>query len=113
MPGEHYCAAHTRQALRDLARGNVLYFKADLPLNDKDFIQEGPADVPLPKQTPPDVAALLWIPITKEHLPARLLYADDCPAALRTAVRMCAQECAGRLGLRLRIEPPRRHPQDR
>ena len=107
MTGEEYCAAHTRQALHDLARGNVLHFKAGLPHTDKDFVQEGPTDVHLPKQTPPDDAALLWIPITRERLPARLLYADDCPAARRTAIRMCAQECARRLGLRLWIEPPR------
>lgn len=110
MPGQDYCAAHTRQALHDLARGNVLYFKADLPHTDKDFVQEVPTDVRLPKQTPPDDAALLWIPITRERLPARLLYADDCPAARRTAIRMCAQKCAWRLGLRLWIEPPRGHP---
>ncbi len=113
LPGEHYCAAHTRQALLDLARGSVIHFKANTPHKDKDFIQLGARDAPLPKQTPPDDAALLWIPPTGQRLPSRLLYADDCPAALRTAIRFCAQQFARHFGLPLWIEPPRRHPQDR
>ncbi len=32
--------------------------------------------MPLPKQTPPDDAGLLWIPLTGQRLPVRLLYAD-------------------------------------
>ena len=60
----------------------------------------------------PKYAALLWIRLTRDRLPARLLYADDCPAALRTAIRICAQKIARRVSLRLQIEPPRRHPQN-
>ena len=112
LPGELYCPNHSRQALHDLARGDVFRFKANLRHTDKDFLQTGARDVPLPQQTPPDDAALLWIPLTKDRLPARLLYADDCPAALRTAIRICAQEIARRVSLRLQIEPPRRHPQN-
>ncbi len=113
VPGEHYCPTHTRQALHDLARGDVYYFKANLPHTDKDFVQIGPKDVSLPEQAPPDDAALLWFPLTKERLPARLLYAHDCPAALRTAIRIFAQKMARRVGVRLRIEPTPRHPQNR
>ena len=112
LPGELYCPTHSRQALHDLARGDVFRFKANLSHTDKEFLQTGPTDVPLPKQTPPDDAALLWIPLTRDRLPARLRYANDCPAALRTAIRIYAQHIAREVGLRLQIEPPRRHPQN-
>ena len=111
VPAERYCPAHTRQAFQELAHGVIFYPNANVPFNvHENTLQPGPQDVPMPPRTPPDMPALLWFPRPKKDLPARLLYADDCPAPLRSAIRLYAQQCARLLGLRLQIEPPRRPP---
>ena len=112
VPGELYCHAHTQQALQDLAPGVLFYFNANLHVDDEDLLQPGPHDLPMPQRTPPDASALLWFPRPKNGLPARLLYANDCPAALRSAIRLYAQKYARAAGLRLQVEPPRRPTQN-
>jgi len=112
VPGEHFCYTHTSQARQNLARGLTLYFKAGLHPTDEDFLQLDVNQTPMPQRTPPDAAALLWLPLAKDDLPARLLYADDCPATLRSVIRVNAQDFTKAAGLRFQIEPPRRHLQN-
>lgn len=49
MPGEHYCPAHTRQALQDLAIGVVLHCPADQTVVDSKSFQIGARGVPMPQ----------------------------------------------------------------